>query len=120
MFRTLNAILCWPDPDPLSLVEEADDETPQERARRLARIQAQQEASSSRVIRIELWKQKPVRVIARVTAVLALAFGVMPAMVVSRDVSPDMLSFGLTEFTKEQLERCLARTRCLRLWVNGS
>ncbi len=105
MFQTLNAVLCWPERDPLSLIEEMEDETPQERAARLAYEQSRREAMEAKVVRVSLWQQKPVRLLTQIAGVLTLAFGVLPAIVVSREVSPDMLSFGLTEYTKEQLAK---------------
>ena len=105
MFQTLNAILCWPEPDPLSLIEDVEDETPQERATRLAAMRAREEAIEAQTVRVTLWEQKPVRLITRIAAGITLAFGILPAMVVSREASPSMLSFGLTEYSKEQLDR---------------
>lgn len=105
MFQTLNAILCWPERDPLSLIEEQEDETPQERAARLAHEQAQREALEAKVVRVGLWQQRPVRLFTQLAGVLTLAFGVLPAIVVSREVSPDMLSFGLSEYSQEQLAK---------------
>lgn len=105
MFQSLNAVLCWPERDPLSLIDEVEDETPQERAARLALERARKETIEARTVRVNLWQQKPVRLLTRIAAGLTLIFGILPAVVVSRDASPSMLSFGLTEYSKEQLEK---------------
>lgn len=105
VFQTLNAVLCWPERDPLSQIDEMEDETPQERELRQARQRARQEAAEANVTRIDLWQQKPVRLIAQIASVIMLVFGVLPAIVVSREASPSMLSFGLTEYSKEQLAK---------------
>lgn len=105
VFQTLNAVLCWPERDPLSLIDEIEDETPQERELRQARDRARREAEDAKIARVELWQQKPVRLIAQLASAIMLAFGVLPAIVVSREVSPSMLSFGLTEYSKEQLAK---------------
>ncbi len=105
VFKTLNAVLCWPQPDPWSLIDSFEDETPQERERRLADERARREAAEARIVRIHLWQPKAVRVIARSAAGIAVALGVMLLAVVSSEASSNMLSFGVAEFSDAQLEK---------------
>ncbi len=105
MFQTFNAALCWPSKDPLVRTIEAEDETPQERAARLRHEKAEREAAEAKLKRVQPWSQKSTRTLARSLAGVSLLAGVLPAVVVSRDASPAMLSFGLTEFTPEQMAK---------------
>lgn len=104
-FQTLNAVLCWPERDPLSLIEDVEDESAQEREYRLSHEQALKEAAEARVVRVDLWQQKPVRMLTQIGSVAMLALGALLAIVVTRDVSASSLTFGLTEFSKEQLAK---------------
>ncbi len=58
VFQTLNAVLCWPERDPLSLIDEMEDETPQERAKRLELQRARDEALEAQTVRVKLCGNK--------------------------------------------------------------
>ena len=108
-FQTINTILCWPEKDPMSLIEDSDDENEEERLARLAHQKALQESREAEVPRVRLWEQKFVRVLAKTMTVFMLLLGILLAYVVfSRDTS-QLLSFGLPEYTAEQLTKFPAK-----------
>ncbi len=105
-FRTINALLCWPEKDPMALIEDEDEhESSAEREYRLAIKKRSLELREARIVRLELWQQWSFRCMVKSLGLCMLVLGGLVAVVVFHDEPPRPFGFGLTEFSEVQLSR---------------
>ncbi len=109
VFQTLNAFICWPNADPFASME-GIDESPQEKAAREAALQAKLAQAEAAVVRVQPWSSSRLRQLTRGLSGVVVLAGVLPAIVVSKNVSADSLSYGLPEYSSEEISRMPGET----------